>query len=109
MLLPGQSLSAGQSKKSCDKRFELAMQTDNNLVLYGPPGALWSTNSVGTGANAAVMQSDGNFVLYAPGGAPKWDSKTGGKAGAYLAIQDDGNMVVYLGGAALWNSKTCCY
>ncbi len=40
-------LGAGMSIKSQDLRFQLVMQTDGNLVLYGPTGALWWTSSYG--------------------------------------------------------------
>ena len=31
-------------------------------------GAVWAANTVGKGGNRLVMQSDGNLVLYGPGG-----------------------------------------
>ena len=103
-----QGLSAGESLKSCDGRFKLSMQKDGNLVLYGPPGALWSSKTNGTPANWAVMQKDGNFVVY-NGTTAYWDTKTNQHPGAYLFVQNDGDMVVYQGSTALWSTGTCCY
>lgn len=104
MLNPGQSLDTNQSMYSCDGRFFVVMQSDNNLVLYwsNGAGALWSSNTVGTGANLAAMQTDGNFVLYGPSGAV-WATNTS-SPGAYLAVQNDGNLVIYPG--AIWASNT---
>ncbi len=107
-LQPGATLSIGDSVKSCDARFWLTMQADGNLVLYGPPGALWSSNTHGTGADRAAMQGDGNFVVYG-GSTAYWNSNTANHPGAYLSVQDDGNMVIYDGTTSLWSTGTCCY
>ena len=45
----------------------LAMQTDGNLVLYGPSGSRWASNTWSP-ANKLVMQDDGNLVMYGPTG-----------------------------------------
>ena len=107
-LQPGQALGVGESITSCDGDVTLVMQSDGNLVLYGPPGALWSSNTANTPANVAGMQGDGNFVVYA-GNTPYWNSNTANHAGAYLVAQDDGNVVIYQGSTALWSTQTCCY
>ncbi|MBE7485650.1 MAG: lectin [Polyangiaceae bacterium] len=107
-LQAGQSLGAGQTLTNCKGNVTLAMQGDGNLVVYGPPGALWSSNTAGTPANVAVMQGDGNFVLYS-GSTPYWSSNTAGYSGAYLVVQDDGNVVIYAGSTAVWSTGTCCY
>ncbi len=57
----------------------LAVQSDGNLVLYGPYGAQWSTGTVNprTGYQL-VMQNDGNLVLYSSSG-PVWATGTAGR------------------------------
>lgn len=100
-------LRADQSIYSPDGRFRLVMQTDGNLVLYGPSGALWSTVTVGSGATFAQTQTDGNFVVYTSASVPVWSSGTSGNPGAWLALQNDGNLVIYDGSnVAIWNSHT---
>ena len=95
---------------SCDGRFFLVIQSDDNLVLYwNGNGALYASNTVNQGGQFAIMQFDGNFVLYQAGGTPVWSTKTDGHPGAYLAIQNDGNMVIYEGANAIWASNTCCH
>lgn len=106
--MPGQALGSTESVVSCDTRFTLVMQSDGNLVLYGPTGALWSTQTQGTAAQNAVMQSDGNLVVYTSSSAV-WSSQTEGNPGASLSVQDDGNLVIYSGSSALWTSNTCCH
>lgn len=105
---PGKGLAAGTTRSSCNKKYDLAMQTDGNLVLYHKGvGAIWATGTNGKGGHDAQMQKDGNFVLYTAGNKALWDSNTDGDEGAYLAIQDDGNLVVYSAwGKALWDSNT---
>jgi hypothetical protein len=105
-LAPGRVLSKGQSVTSCDGRFQLAMQTDGNLVMYQRNvGALWHTHTYGTNADRAVMQTDGNFVVYG-GSTPLWNTGTWGKPGASTFMQSDGNIVTYHNGVPVWSSGT---
>ena len=104
--MPGQLLSPGKSLRSSDGRFELILQSDDNLVLYWRGvGPLWATGTSGKRAHSAIMQGDGNFVLYGDAGA-LWHTSTHGKTGAWLIVQNDGNLVIYGSGGALWNSRT---
>lgn len=100
------SLSSGDQILSPDNRFFLMMQTDGNLVEYGPDGPLWASNTVGSGAVLASFQSDGNFVLYTSSGMPVWTTSTWGNDCASLALQDDGNLVIYRSdGLPLWSNN----
>lgn len=103
-LSPGQTLAAGQSLTSAGGGYRLVMQTDGNLVLYGPAGARWSTGTARSGADRAVMQRDGNLVVYR-GSTAVWAAGTSGAAAAgSLSVQEDGNLVVYAGNGAVWSS-----
>jgi hypothetical protein len=95
-LKAGEELLAGGVLHSDDQRVRLVMQTDGNLVLYRASGggALWASNTMGTGANRAVMQEDGNFVLYNPTSSV-WATNTHGQPGNRFVVQDDGNLVIY--------------
>ena len=98
-------LSPGQSLTSNNGCFQLVMQNDGNLVLYGRGGrAIWATGTTGKEVEFAIMQGDGNFVLYAPGGRPTWATNPGnvGSAGFRLIVQDDGNAVVYANDRPIW-------
>jgi hypothetical protein len=108
-LLPGQGLMPGGSIKSSDSRFTLVMQSDGNLVLYGPQSQpLWASNTAGhTEIFDAIMQGDGNLVLYSGQNQPIWASNTSGKPGAWLVAQSDGNAVIYnSNNQAIWASNT---
>ncbi|HEX5752478.1 MAG TPA: hypothetical protein VFZ09_40105 [Archangium sp.] len=109
-LYPGETLFAGQAKYSCDGRFMLTVQTDGNLVLYGPVGAIWATFTSGAG-NRLAMQSDGNLVLYTSDYARRlWSTNTATAYYGYaskFAVQNDGNMVVYDNvNYPVWSSAT---
>jgi len=107
VLSGGQTLSMNQSNWSCDGRYLLITQTDGNVVLYGPTGAVWATYIGGPG-NRLVMQGDGNLVVYTPSNVPVWSSGTAGNPGARLAIQNDGNLVIYSrNNHALWSIRSC--
>jgi len=56
----------------------LVMQTDGNLVLYGPNGANWATGTNGTGShNYALLQTNGNLVVYNSSNKALWSSAVG--------------------------------
>ena len=92
---PGEVLNPGQGITSASGRFSFVYQTDGNLVLYGPAGALWASNTNGQPVGVTIMQGDGNLVIYGPGGTVVWASNTDGNPGARLVAQDDGNVVIY--------------
>ena len=98
-----EQLGAGERLVSADGRYALVMQTDGNLVTYGPSGATWSSNTGGSGGNRVVMQDDGNLVIYA-GGTPVFATNTRGSRGA-LVMQNDSNLVEYTTSGPAWASN----
>jgi hypothetical protein len=92
---PGQVLNPGESIASANGRFRFTYQADGNLVLYRDKAALWASGTNGRGVGVCIMQTDGNLVLYGPDGAALWASGTNGFPGSYLVVQDDGNVVIY--------------
>jgi hypothetical protein len=111
-LIIGGTLYPGSSVTSVSGLYTLTLQTDGNLVEYGPGNqALWSSGTNGRTVVDAVMQSDGNFVIY--GGtnyaiwASSWSSHVPLQAGASLGVQDDGNIVIRNTHAdPLWSTGT---
>ncbi|MGE3974952.1 MAG: hypothetical protein AB7F59_10540 [Bdellovibrionales bacterium] len=96
MFKAGQSLKPNESFQSANGKYGLVYQSDNNLVLYGPNGPLWASNTSGLpNPNAVEMQGDGNLVIYDKSGKPLWASDTSGHAGAYLGLHTNGQMVMY--------------
>ena len=104
-LATGQKLVKGQVLRSRDQRFVLSHQYDGNVVLYGPNGAMWATNTGGQSTNAISMQYDGNLVLYATNGTALWASGTGG-SNLRFVVQSDGNAVIYSPQTAQWATNT---
>ncbi len=86
-------LPVGEAYYSSNQAYFLIFQSDGNLVIYGPRGAVWSVGPRGNGA-VCIMQSDGNLVIY-NNGSPTWWSDTHGNPGAYLVLTDTGNLVIY--------------
>lgn len=108
---PDESLAAGQSLLSFNRKYELAYQDDGNLVVYsngaGGKDALWASNTAGRASVTCAMQGDGNLVIYDASGVPLWATSTYGNAGSKLFMQDDGNAVIYSsGGVPVWASNT---
>ena len=69
--------------------------------------ALWSSATNGHQMGYLQMQTDGDLVLYGPDDSPFWASQTDGNPGAYLAMQTDGNLVIYSSAnAPLWSTGT---
>jgi hypothetical protein len=56
----GQALSVNQRITSCDGRFYLVLQTDENLVLYNNTTPWWASNTEGRSPGQAVMKTDVN-------------------------------------------------
>lgn len=98
-LLPGYALVSPSGK------YTLAMQTDGNLVEYGPAGVVWNAG-LGSPGSTLTMQTDGNLVVYQANGTAAWGSATDTFPGAYVTVQDDGNLVIYQGGRALWTPSS---
>lgn len=106
-------LAAGEELQSPSGVYRLIMQTDGNLVLYGPAGALWASSQQSSSpvvaGSRAVLQSDGNLVVYAPDN--HYTFAAFGRPGDYLVLQDDANLVLYspsTGGppTAVWSTNT---
>ncbi|MBJ7485940.1 hypothetical protein [Brevundimonas sp.] len=109
-LQPGQFIMASQFLPSADGRFSLYVQLDGNIVLYGPPGAMWvAPYTWGRSSTTLTMQTDGNLTVRGPQNELIWQSGTGGHPGARLVMQNDGNLVIYDGWTAVWHTSTCCY
>ncbi|HVE46857.1 MAG TPA: CHAP domain-containing protein [Acidimicrobiales bacterium] len=103
------TLRRGMNVRSSDGRYTFALQTDGNLVLYGPTGrALWATSWRTSSSHLqeyVVFQADGNLVTYGSGRAIWW-SNTGGSRADRFAVQSDGNLVVYRQYTPVWASNT---
>lgn len=104
-LVRNETLAANQSLYSANRSYRLTMQGDGNLVLYSGSQAIWSTNTMGSGANRAILQSDGNFVVYSPSRAV-WASNSMGSGADRFVVQNDRNLVIYSGTRAVWASNT---
>jgi hypothetical protein len=96
--------------KSKNGHYILALANDGNLILHGPSGMLWSSNTAGKeDIQHVILQHDGNLVMYNGRQQPVWHSHTGGQARARveLLVQDDGNAVLYSDGIrAIWATHT---
>jgi hypothetical protein len=105
-MVAGETLLPGQGIRSGNDQYLLTYQTDGNLVLYGPGGATWASNTSGTRPGVCIMQSDGNCVVYEPGALPAWASATDGNPGSRLVVQDDGQVAIYRpDGTPIWVSR----
>ena len=111
-MMPGDSLSPGESITSPNGRYQLILQHDGNLVLYDSDGPvpLWDSRTVGRSDRTLIMQADGNLVLYELPVTPYdalWHSRTHGRPGAFLTVRDDGTMTIGdSGGSVLWTAGT---
>jgi len=109
---PNEALYPDQSIRSADGRYALFYQGDGNLVLSGPYGALWASNTNGRPAGVCIMQGDGNLVIYGPGPDREyiWDTSTYDNPGSRLVVQNDGNAVMYRpDNSVVWISDTLVF
>lgn len=99
-----EQLNSGERLVSSDGRYAMVMQGDGNLVIYGPSGPTWSSNTVGSGGTKVIMQGDGNLVIYTASGTPVFATGTRG-SNAALVMQNDSNLVIYASSGAVWASN----
>ena len=106
-LAAGQGLIPGASITSPSGCFKLTLQDDGNAVITDQGAAIWSSSSSGAPSANIVMQSDGNMVVYGPVGEVFWAAGSGGHpGGGFVQMQNDGNLVIYQGSTVLWSSST---
>jgi hypothetical protein len=103
----GQGILRYQALQSTNGQYSLEMQGDGNLVLYGPSGVLWYSNTHDTQAAYLIMQGDGNLVLYDMMGNVQWMTGTASSPGSKLVLQNDGNLCIYsASGTLVWDTAT---
>ncbi|KAI0502079.1 hypothetical protein KFK09_017025 [Dendrobium nobile] len=104
-LLSGDKLKTGENIS--DANYNLKMQEDCNLVLYGPAGhVVWLSSTQGKGTGCELtMQTDGNLIIHDDKQKVVWETKTNGTVGYYaLVIQRDRDLAIY--SSPLWATKT---
>lgn len=101
------SMFQGQYIETADRKYQLTLQPDGNLVLYSQSKPIWATMTIGPNpAKYLRLQEDGNLVLYNKNNSPLWNSRTYGNGESTLVVQNDGNLVLYNSTASTWSSGT---
>lgn len=90
VLKPGTVL---RSDAGSARRF--TMQADGNLVQYVNGKAAWATRTNGHPGAWAAVQTDGNLVVYGPDNRVLWASRTSTAGRGQLLVQVDANVVLY--------------
>jgi hypothetical protein len=89
--------------------YRLTLQTDGNLVEYGPFNIVyWASGTNGKTVIEAVLQTDGNLVLYGPANADGsahavWASNTAGARSPGYSFGRDG-LWIYDGDNPIWHN-----
>lgn len=95
VLASGGILYANQYRTSPSGAYYLIYQTDGNLVLYGPSGAIIATMTFGS-PGGTYMNPNGNLEVYYAGPVLGWQSGTASAAnsGAELRVLDTGRVAL---------------
>jgi hypothetical protein len=108
-LCPGSLLRSDEFLVSPDRKYDLYMQADGNLVLQRHflraenEEPAWASDTADHPGAHAEMRPDGSFVVLAPGGAVLWSSRTAGHPGSYLVVTDRPSAAVYTpAGKQIW-------
>lgn len=109
----GATLEIGQSLWSQNKKYQLAMQGDGNLVIYCRHGStkpgkyIWHTKTHNIAiADGLRYESNGNLALYRYDRVRAWELNQNNES-CYLVLQNDGNLVLYgCYGKVYWHSRT---
>jgi len=114
-LMPGESLSSGQSLHSPSGRYRLTLEAGGNLVLYDMASRAGWAGSAGVGAGVgaklpALAESGWSFDAGLAGGdvpVALWDARTSGASAWALVMRHDGDLVLLAGAAeTVWSSRT---
>ncbi|EFJ18889.1 hypothetical protein SELMODRAFT_419730 [Selaginella moellendorffii] len=120
------TLCTGDEMRSPNRRYQLVMQTDCNLVFYGPQRkVIWTSNTQNAGKLCVMKLIGGDTVAYGNAlqitdyqGNSIWRYSENSNGDCYLkeswngayrlVIQTDCNLVLYhqQTGSALWASQT---
>ena len=108
----GEKLFKGNSIISSEGMCILALQFDNNLVLYKKEEdrsvTLWrtSTNNV-LDVGFLRLDEDGNLCLYKTDGISKvWESHTSGSGATRLTVENSGEVSLFdSSGNKIWNAR----
>jgi hypothetical protein len=108
VLGPNQILCPNQQLVSPNSAYRLVLQSDGNLVEYGPSGLVWSSNTSGTAVGYLIMRaSDSNLVLNDQAGNSIWQSYTYGRGAVQAVLQNDGNLLLQnSSGNTIWSLRT---
>jgi hypothetical protein len=96
VLLPGQTLSKGQSLATCNGDWTISFQSDGMLVEKYRDGTV-ATSFYTPGGTMAIMQSDGNFVVKDASGniLAQTGTKATTSSGAFFILQESGIQAIY--------------
>jgi hypothetical protein len=105
-LLPGQTLTSGESLTSTNGLYMLTMGGTGNLVLtvVATNQVLWSSATRGK-LVVCTMEYTGDLAVH--NANVLFDTGTFNDAGAYLVLEDTGNLILFsLTGNVLWSTNT---
>jgi hypothetical protein len=106
-----EQIDIGDQIWSANGMYMLTMQTDGNLVFYGPNGPIWDSGTQGgSSSRFVVMGESGDLTMY--------DFNAGGRIwslgedsrphyGTCLKVQDDGKLVIYDSNFGVPLSQNC--
>jgi hypothetical protein len=102
-LPPGAVLATGQSLRSPNGAYVLAMRRDGRLVLTRGSRVVWTTP--GTGAHARlVLRPHGDLVVVS-GRRLLWSSGTAGSGARRLVLSDSGVAALRSWGGTVWSTR----
>ena len=117
----GEKLLKGSYVMSTAETYFLALQFDNNLVLYERDGndtisnsfgkhgvAVWSTRTSNSpNVGFLRLDEDGNLCLYKTDGISKvWESHTSGSRATRLTVENSGEVSLFDStGNIIWNAR----
>jgi hypothetical protein len=87
--------------------FNIHLIFSGNLVIYGPSGPCWASNTDRHGHPPyhTVNQDDGNLVVYDGHNQQLWGSNTVGLGTqSRVILQNDGRLTIYVDSTIHWTS-----
>ena len=115
VLYPGRTLNPGERIFSPNAQYNLYMDPNGNLALFGPEGMIFSSQT-GTANAHAALDTSGRLVIYSASNQPIWYSNPavypdnyslGVEDGGFLSIRRDATSeVIWTGNSVLYQNRT---
>ena len=90
-----EQINLDERLRTSDSSYRFEVQSDQNLVHYGPGGVYYVTGTADSGGQHLILHQDGNLVFSTASNSTIWASGTDGSGAVRFTLNEDGSLVLY--------------